>query len=190
MSELSQTPPEQEQPQRSEGDKTGGAPVFVYLAILFAAAFLLLLMAYLMQEQKSSTVIADLQQTLDVSRDTLTDENRTLRQELEQLLLQSEQMQEQLDETEKRYLNLQETALLQAQLYQSVLLLEQLEYLCREERLDEARTLLARSEGLAGLLEQADRTTASEDVLLAAGQPGLMQRLDAVRGLLEVQPPA
>ena len=178
----------EEKPQANERGKTGSTPVFVYLAILFAAAFLLLLMAYLMQEHKSSTVIADLQETLNLSRDALTEENRTLRAEVENLLSQVEQLQDQLDTAESRYLTLQESSLRAARIHTAVRLLEQLEYLCRQEQLEEARTVLARSEHIGEWLAQGDQIISPDDVVLVAGQPTLTQRLEAVTALLAEEP--
>lgn len=64
--------------------------VFVYLAVLFGTAFLLLLFAYLMQQRDSEEImgnLSDLRQSLGSiqSIDQLVEENRALREELEGL---------------------------------------------------------------------------------------------------------
>lgn len=173
----------------NERGKVGGAPVFVYLAIMFAAAFLLLLMAYLMQEHNSRTVIADLRESLDISRDSLTEENQTLRAELQSLLEQVDTLQDQLDSAESGYLTLQGEFDLLSQTYQAVLTLEQLERLCQQEQPEPARSLLAQSEDLAELLAQADQSFR----LPSGGQsslrpPTFTQRLADVTALLAEQP--
>ena len=60
--------------------------VAVYLVILFAAAFVLLLMAYFMQQRSNSQVIGNLQNSVDQFQtvDELREENRQLREQLEE----------------------------------------------------------------------------------------------------------
>ena len=176
-------------PPVNERGKVGSAPVFVYLAIMFAAAFLLLLMAYLMQEHNSRTVIADLQESLDISRDSLTEENQTLRTEVQSLLEQVDTLQDQLDSAESGYLTLREEFDLLTQTHQAVLTLEHLEQLCRQEQPELARSLLAQSDDLAALLAQADQSSRPP----AGGQsalrpPSFTQRLADVTALLAQQP--
>ena len=75
--------------------------VFQYITILFAAAFLLLLMTYMMQQRLNKAQIDDLQetsnstlQTLDniiAERDQLREENQTLSEQLEQAQQQAQE---------------------------------------------------------------------------------------------------
>lgn len=81
-------------------------PVFVYLAILFAAAFLLLLFAYLMQQRNSQEILgnlSDLRQSMGniQSIDQLVEENQMLREESESLRQQLADTQEQLDKVQE-----------------------------------------------------------------------------------------
>lgn len=79
--------------------------VFQYIAILFAAAFLLLLMTYLMERRTREAQIDDLEQSststlqtlnnIIAERDLLREENETLKQQLDE----SEQIQQQAQKT-------------------------------------------------------------------------------------------
>lgn len=62
-------------------------PVFVYLLILFAAAFLMLLLAYFIQERNTEAQIGDLRDSLEAfqSISALTAENQELREQLDEL---------------------------------------------------------------------------------------------------------
>ena len=87
--------------------------VFQYLAILFAAAFLLLLLAYVMQQrvERAQDQIDDLQassdsalQTLEniiAERDKLKEENEALSGDLQQAWQDVQQAQAQLEEQER-----------------------------------------------------------------------------------------
>ena len=87
--------------------------VFQYLAILFAAAFLLLLLAYVMQQrvERAQDQIDDLQesansalQTLEniiAERDQLKEENQALSGELQQAWQDVQQAQGQIEEQER-----------------------------------------------------------------------------------------
>ena len=87
--------------------------VFQYLAILFAAAFLLLLLTYVMQQrvERAQDQIDDLQessnsalQTLEniiAQRDQLKEENQTLNEELEQAWQDVQESQSQIDSQER-----------------------------------------------------------------------------------------
>ena len=87
-------PPEEEQsspPPRK-------CSVFVYLAVLFGTAFLLLLFAYLMQQRDSEEIIGNLTQLRESmgsiqSIDELLEENRALREENEGLKKDNETLQ-------------------------------------------------------------------------------------------------
>jgi regulator of replication initiation timing len=73
--------------------------VFIYLAVMFAAAFLMLLLAYFIQQRNNSVALSGLQSSLDQfqSVDELLSENRTLRDENETLQTENEALQQQLD---------------------------------------------------------------------------------------------
>lgn len=71
------------------------ASVFTYLAILFAVAFLLLLLAYFIQQRNNSVAMEGLRDSISSfeSLDALLDENRSLREENELLEQQLETLQ-------------------------------------------------------------------------------------------------
>jgi regulator of replication initiation timing len=66
---------------------------------MFAAAFLMLLLAYFIQQRNNSAAISGLQNSLDQfqSMDELLDENRSLREENEALTVENESLQQQLE---------------------------------------------------------------------------------------------
>jgi len=72
-------------PRETPSTPKKGTPVFVYLAVMFAAAFLMLLLAYFIQERNNAAQIGNLQSAMESiqSIDELIEENRQLREELE-----------------------------------------------------------------------------------------------------------
>lgn len=74
--------------------------VAVYLVILFAAAFVLLLMAYFMQQRSNDEVIGNLQHSVNQFQtvEELREENQKLRDELEQAESRISQLEEQLED--------------------------------------------------------------------------------------------
>ena len=75
--------------------------VLIYLVILFAAAFVLLLMSFLMQQRANREAMDNLQQTSDStvqSLENLLEENQTLKEENTALKAQAEALEEELDE--------------------------------------------------------------------------------------------
>ena len=86
----------------SQKPKRRGASVFTYLAILFAAAFLMLLLAYFIQQRNNDVAMDHLRdsitsyQSLDQlieKNQTLGDENKQLTQDLEAAQADSQQWQ-------------------------------------------------------------------------------------------------
>lgn len=92
LSSPPETPPP-DAPKKGDGDdnkeKRGGrrTSVFIYLVVLFAAAFTMLFMAYLMQQRANDSAINSLQDSLDQFRtlDELRNENQQLQEEISRL---------------------------------------------------------------------------------------------------------
>ena len=58
---------------------------YVYLVVLFGAAFLMLLLAYFVQRRNNETAISELRSTMDLSREELMEEIKGLEKEREEL---------------------------------------------------------------------------------------------------------
>lgn len=91
---MSEAPKEETRPTPSVSGHESKARVFRYMAILFAAAFLLLLLAFLMQNRANQETISDLAESVS-SVHNVVEENEALRQQIEAL----EQELEELNET-------------------------------------------------------------------------------------------
>lgn len=115
------TPPEKQTP--SQGGSTGEeAPdsgkkvspankrtsVYRYLLVLFGAAFILLLLAYFIQQRSSETAISDLRDTMNLSRAELMEEIDALKEEKAALEEQTGRLQEERDDLEKQLDELRE----------------------------------------------------------------------------------
>lgn len=84
---MSEAPLEDQPRTRRQSQRTKKSRVVTYLAILFAAAFLLLLLSYLMQQRANEQTITDLTQSLTSvhSLENLVTVNAQLQAENEQL---------------------------------------------------------------------------------------------------------
>lgn len=97
------TPLGQTKPQ----EKNKRSSFYVYLAILFGAAFLMLLLAYFVQQRNNDDAMNNLRSTTTASRQELLEEierlegkNETLQQDKESLETQLSELQQQKDEAE------------------------------------------------------------------------------------------
>lgn len=81
------------------GGKTKrSAAVYLYLLILFGAAFLMLLLAYFIQQRSSEDIISDLRESMNLSRQELLDEIRGLESQIAALEDQNTALESQNDE--------------------------------------------------------------------------------------------
>jgi len=131
-----------------------------YLAILFAAAFLLLLMSYFMQQRVNREAVDNLQQTSNSAAQTL-----------EQILLERDELKEQSTQLEEQVAALQsqaeadqadlsdaKQAIVQAQEETDALnKLNQLRSLYNQGRYQDARELLDRNPDMGAILERVNR---------------------------------
>lgn len=105
MNERPQPSPEgapdasRETPSPAQG-KNKRSSFFVYLAVLFGAAFLMLLLAYFVQRRNNETAYSDLQNTMNLSRGELMEEIRGLEEEKQGLLAEQEGLQAQLSDAQ------------------------------------------------------------------------------------------
>lgn len=77
-----------------------GAPVFTYLAIMFAVAFLMLLLAYFIQQRNNEVAMDGLKDSISSfeSLDEVLEDNRQLREEIEELEEEKAKLSKALDE--------------------------------------------------------------------------------------------
>lgn len=78
--DVSRETPGQEEPT-FPAEKNKRSSVYVYLAVLFGAAFLMLLLAYFVQQRNNETTISGLQSSWNLSREELMQENDRLEEE-------------------------------------------------------------------------------------------------------------
>lgn len=100
----SETPSNQKPAPKKNG-------VALYLVVLFAAAFLMLLLAYFMQQRTNEETIGSLTESITSieSLNNVLNENRQLREELEQLETTLAQQNEQLEALEEQTQTMQAT---------------------------------------------------------------------------------
>lgn len=78
-------PPAETPPSPPQPEKNRRSSVYVYLAVLFGAAFLMLLLAYFVQQRNNATAMDDLRMTTNASREELMAKIQTLEGEKEAL---------------------------------------------------------------------------------------------------------
>lgn len=90
--------------------KNRRSAVYLYLLILFGAAFLMLLLAYFVQQRNNENAISGLQDSWNLSREQLVEENRKLTEKNEELEVRLAVMEDQrdrayrqIDELEEQY---------------------------------------------------------------------------------------
>ena len=88
-------------PGEAQG-KNKRSSFYVYLVVLFGAAFLMLLLAYFVQRRNNETAISALRSTMDLSREELMEEIQGLEEEKAALEEQTDQLQEERDDLEKQ----------------------------------------------------------------------------------------
>ena len=82
--------------------------VYLYLLILFGAAFLMLLLAYFVQQRSNENTISDLRETMSLSREQLLAEIRELEDQNTALENKNDELQGALDNWESVYRSLEE----------------------------------------------------------------------------------
>ena len=101
MSDRSQHKHEESLQHAAEHEKpTKRNPVLFYLMILFAAAFLLLLMSFLMQHRANQEAMNNLQETSNSAVESLENklkENEELKAQVDQLEEENQQLAQQLE---------------------------------------------------------------------------------------------
>lgn len=142
------------------------SPVMTYLVILFAAAFLLLLLSYFMQQRVNQEKYDNLQQTsnsavqtlenLIAERDDLKEQNEALNKQLEEVQAQLSQADKAREQAENAYADAAHQANCLSQL-------NQIRALYNQGRYREARERLASYTGLEGELEKISAAMTEED---------------------------
>lgn len=110
--EHTQSPAGVNEPEHSPGapppEKNKRSSFYVYLAVLFGAAFLMLLLAYFVQQRNNATAQSDLRSSCSASRQELLDEIQRLEEEKTVLEEQTAQLQEERDDLNTKLEELQE----------------------------------------------------------------------------------
>lgn len=102
-------------PGEAQG-KNKRSSFYVYLVVLFGAAFLMLLLAYFVQRRNNETAISELRSTMDLSREELMEEIQGLEEERDGLLASLQEaderqssLTEQKNELERQLQNTQDS---------------------------------------------------------------------------------
>lgn len=102
-------------PGEAQG-KNKRSSFYVYLVVLFGAAFLMLLLAYFVQRRNNETAISELRSTMDLSREELMEEIQELQEERDGLLASLQEaidrqssLTEQKNELERKLQNTQDS---------------------------------------------------------------------------------
>ena len=142
------------------------SPVMTYLVILFAAAFLLLLLSYFMQQRVNQEKYDNLQQTsnsavqtlenLIAERDDLKEQNEALNKQLEEVQAQLSQADKAREQAENAYADAAHQANCLSQL-------NQIRALYNQGRYREVRERLASYTGLEEELEKISAAMTEED---------------------------
>lgn len=159
----------------------------VYLLILALAAFLLLFLAYFMQQRSSQEIMGNLNELRESmssiqSVDDLLEDNRSLREEIAALREQLGEAQGQLVDAQGGLSQERQRAELAEEQTAALLLLEKLEYLCQTEQYEPARSMDGWADRLPQVLAELDAATQSQ---YKPGQPTLTERYQAVIDALE-----
>ena len=153
--------------------------VFTYMAILFAAAFLLLLLAFLMQNRASQETISDLTESVS-SVHNVVEENAELRQQVETLEEQLESLQEALEEAKATAEQNKENLSLAKQRLDALHTLNNIRALYNQGNYQEARDLIGQNEPLL----EKHLEEYSQNVLSEEGR-AIYDPLDAYRSLVD-----
>ena len=144
--------------------------VFQYIAILFMAAFVLLLYTFMMERRQSKQQIDELQQSVSTvqSLQNLYDENARLKEEVNSLQLQINGLENQVADTEEGQAQLQAQLQSMEQTVTAMSWFWQLNDAYVRGRLNQCRSLIASMEeaGVAELLPREN--AASQDFLSPA----------------------
>lgn len=119
-------PEDQAPPPPPEDGKEAPSPnkrtaVYRYLLVLFGAAFILLLLAYFIQQRSSETAISDLRDSMNLSRAELMEEIDGLREENEQHKATIQELEEDKAQAEEERDTLEEENQTYSQMVESVL---------------------------------------------------------------------
>lgn len=147
MSHPSQHKPEDSLQHAAEHEKPSKRnPVLFYLMILFAVAFLLLLMSFMMQRRANQEAMSHLEETSNSAVESLENklkENEQLKAQVTQLEEENQQLTSQLEEQSGQVAESQEEL---EQVVQALTALNTLRSLYNQGRYSDARDFLAEQE--------------------------------------------
>ena len=176
---MSDSPMEESKKPSSTGDHESRVRVFRYLSILFAAAFLLLLLAFLMQNRTNQEAISDLTESVTTVHNVV-EENTALRERNAELEKKLEQLTVALEEAKASDKESRAAFSLTKQRLNALHTLNNIRALYNEGKYRDARNLIARNEPL---LEQ-HLEEYSQNVLSDEGR-AIYDPLEAYRTLVD-----
>lgn len=150
----------------TEHTDPGKSPsVLPYLAILVAAAFLLLIMAYFMQRRTAESVqgLHDSVSSFQTI-DQLLEDNRTLREEVERLAGEQAELQSQLDAANAQLSTINATQDKAAQRLTALNQLNQLRALYNDRKYKDARAVLEAAPDLESTLRELTQDMTQEEL--------------------------
>lgn len=146
---MNQEPEKQEEPSlqhQAEHEKPQGhrMPVSGYLALLFAAAFLLLLLSYFMELRANQETITGLKNSVTAMQSVQSwqDEKTALQQQVDDLQTKNDQISQQLADAQTQLQQATASGVLNQQQRDALLVLNDLEALVKNKHYTGARNLL------------------------------------------------
>ena len=176
---MSESPKEESKKSSSTGDHESRVRVFRYLSILFAAAFLLLLLAFLMQNRTNQEAISDLTESVTTVHNVV-EENTALRERNAELEKKLEQLTVALEEARASDKESRAAFSLTKQRLNALHTLNNIRALYNEGKYKDARNLIDRNKPL---LEQ-HLEEYSQNVLSDEGR-AIYDPLEAYRALVD-----
>lgn len=154
--------PKQPRPPSQNSERESKARVLRYLVILFAAAFLLLLLAFLMQQRTNRETISDLAESMS-SVQNVVEKNADLTQRVAELEEETQSLQAALEKAAAASEESRQALDLAARRLNALQTLNQLRALYNQGKYQAARELLEQNPALEQTLEEYSSNALSQE---------------------------